>query len=80
MLESLSGFKYDKGYFERIRGNLMRGLAKPDDEEELEKIHKKIEAMRMAEVRNLLFEPLLQREMNRRSGNQEITRWFARKS
>lgn len=75
VLEDLDGFKYDRDYYKRIKANLMKEHSSKD-EEYVKKVNKKIEDQRMAEVKKILFDPFIIKEENRRSGNQEITKWF----
>ena len=78
VLEDLDGFKYDRNYYKRMRENLMKEHS-AKDEEYVKKVNKKIEDQRMAEVKKILFDPFITKEENRRSGNQELTKWFTRK-
>ena len=72
ILEDLRGYKYARDHFERLASNMRREGHAED------KVRKKMDDMRVKEVIQLLFEPILRRERNRREGNQDISRWFSR--
>lgn len=73
VLEDIKGYKYknDKGYFKRKEQSLMN-----EKNGDVKKVQEKITALRMIEVENIIFQPILKKLEAQNQNNQLITNWF----
>lgn len=73
VLEDIKGYKYknDKTYFKRKEQALMT-----EKKGDVKKVQDKIASLRMIEVENILFQPILKKLEARNQNNQFITNWF----
>jgi len=73
VLEDIKGYRYknDTEFFKRKEKTLMT-----DKKGNVKKVQEKINTLRMIEVENILFQPILKKLEAKNQNNQFITNWF----
>jgi DNA polymerase delta subunit 1 len=70
-LESLQGYRLGKEHFQNIEKRLIE-----EKGGDMKKVKDRLQDLREAEVQKILFDPILHRLRNKKSGNREITEFF----
>jgi len=75
VLDKIDGYKKTPQHWEALELKLLK-----DKEGDKKKVREKLDDLKEAEVKQLLFDPILVQLANKKAGNQPITLWFKPKT